>query len=540
MKKYGLGPANVLESDIRDTLSQGYFSKKLSNIFDPLSKAYSATDTAARFGVWTHNQQRLSKMFPQASREQIKRSAAQLTNDTFQNYEKLSPIIRSAQRVGLLPQFVAFTAEFSRNIYNQVRFAKQMATGKFGQELGLDVSKANQKAMQAEGVNRLVALSGVVAGTEAMRQGYNSMNNVDAETEAMLKETAVADFDKNKSLLFTYDPETKEGSYANMSYIVPHAIISEVMSSAFKDEPLSNLSGIIVDQFVGEGNFVAGSAYRTVDNRDAYGNTISDDPDQMNRFKDQLVYFVNETFKPGAVREGNKIVDSLVSDDPKYNFAEIMKRQLGNRIVKFNVEDQVRHKIRHDSKAMRNLKSDYTTARDYRDLTPEALAKVYKDSNEVRARVFEQLSTKYEGLRRLGYTEGEIIDVLKEGGISSKDTIGVLDGQYVPIPINRTESTSELFDKSIATLPRAQQISKMREVSQGNPLVFKKLVTEFKRRIKESRLNLDSRDKLIKNLSVSDRADMIMDNPSLFQEFYRKGLISKSVLLELKARGFRQ
>ena len=80
----------------------------------------------------------------------------------------------------------------------------------------------------------------------------------------------------------------------------------------------------------------------------------------------------------------------------------------------------------------------------------------------------------------------------------------------------------------------------MREVSQGNPLVFKKLVTEFKRRIKESRLNLDSRDKLIKNLSVSDRADMIMDNPSLLQEFYRKGLISKSVILELKARGFRQ
>jgi len=33
---------------------------------------------------------------------------------------------------------------------------------------------------------------------------------------------------------------------------------------------------------------------------------------------------------------------------------------------------------------------------------------------------------------------------------------------------------------------------------------------------------------------------MIMDNPSLLQEFYRKGLISKSVILELKARGFRQ
>ncbi len=80
----------------------------------------------------------------------------------------------------------------------------------------------------------------------------------------------------------------------------------------------------------------------------------------------------------------------------------------------------------------------------------------------------------------------------------------------------------------------------MREVSQGNPLVFKKLITEFKRRIKESRLNLDSRDKLIKNLSVSDRADMIMDNPSLLQEFYRKGLISKSVLIELKARGFKE
>ena len=92
-------------------------------------------------------------MFPDYSVAEIEAAAARLTNNTFQNYDKLSNIIRQLSRAGLADQFVPFTAELTRNMYNQGKYVAQMTAGTFGKDIGLDPARANTKAMRLQGVS---------------------------------------------------------------------------------------------------------------------------------------------------------------------------------------------------------------------------------------------------------------------------------------------------------------------------------------------------------------------------------------------------
>ena len=538
MTKYGLSAANIIESDIRDSFNQGFFGRVVGNKLKPIGKAYAATDTAARYAVWTHSQRQLNKMFPNLEGEQLKIAAAKLTNDTFQNYEKLSPIVRIASRVGIMPQFVAFTAEFMRNIYNQTKYATQMLRGTFGREFGLDPSQASQTAMRLEGAKRLSALTAVIAGGEAIRTTYNQDNGVTPEREAALKNSVLPEWTKNQSILFTNISEDgKSGSYANMSYISPHAMLAEAMNAAANDEPLSSLASLLVDQFVGEGTFVAQNIYRALDNVDANGNPISDSPDDFTSFKDRLKFVAQEIFEPGFSREYEKVVESLTQDDPTYSFKDILARQVGARIQKFDVEDSARFKVKEYNQAARSAGSNYNTARDYGKLSQEALQTVYQNNNSVRKDNFDEIAKVDSDLKILGLSEEDRIQVLKNSGVSSKDIVATLEGRYNNLKLNPTMSTAEVFDDEYANLTLDQFRRKVRDVAKTDRALAKKLVTEYKSRVRSDRLGIGTKDELIRRMSVEERADYILANPERFQEFRRKGIVTKSVLLELRRRG---
>jgi hypothetical protein len=122
MNQYGLKPKSVNAADLEQNVIRGLtgLNKKLrkgvGGVMDWFGKAYSVGDTAMRYLTWKGNQKQLEKMFPDYSKSEIEAAAARLTNDTFQNYDKLSNVIRQVSRAGLADQFVPFTAELTRNM----------------------------------------------------------------------------------------------------------------------------------------------------------------------------------------------------------------------------------------------------------------------------------------------------------------------------------------------------------------------------------------------------------------------------------------
>lgn len=539
MSKYDLSNANILESDIRDSFNQGIWSSAIGKKLEPVGKAYSATDTAARYAVWTHNQKQLSSMFPELKGEELKKVAARFTNDTFQNYNKLSPYIRMASRTGVLPQFVAFTAEFMRNIYNQTKYAGQMVRGNFGTEFGLDISGSNLRRMQAEGAKRLASLGTVIAGTEAIRRSWNSDEGIGEAEEEALKNSVVADYDQNKSLMFTMGEDGKSGEYINLSYLSPHAMIAEAFNAALDDKPLDSLGDMVVDQFVGEGNFVASSVYGAIANRDAFGRPITQEKDNLDRFKEQLGFVVTNTFKPGFAREGDKLVDALTNDEPDYSFSDIAKRQLGYRVNKFELGD-AKYKIRADKEAVNSAANDYTSKRDRSNLNPEQLELVYRDANRNRQDHMESIAERNASLETLGISEADRIDIMKQGGVGSKDILAVLEGRYEDLKREEIVSTTDLYEADYAPLPDEDIMDKIRELAKTNGPKAKALISEHKQQMIAERRGITSRDEILRGFSVRDRIDYVIDNPDKLEELIQKRIVTKDVMIGLRRMGFKR
>ena len=164
MTKYGIKGENIMASDIRDAFERGLFSKAADKPIGFFGKAYSVPDTVGRYVGWKAQQKMMKKVYPHLGDEEVKRLAAEVINDTYQNYDRLSGIVKSLSRSGIMPQFASFTAEFMRNQYNQGKIIKQMLAGNFGADLGIDVSKANVRAMRMEGAKRLASLATVYGG----------------------------------------------------------------------------------------------------------------------------------------------------------------------------------------------------------------------------------------------------------------------------------------------------------------------------------------------------------------------------------------
>jgi hypothetical protein len=421
----------------------------------------------------------------------------------------------------------------------------QMVNGTFGQELGIASSRANIPAMRREGAKRLAALTTVVAGTEALRTGLNTNNGVTTpEQEQALRDTAVADYDSQKSLLFTEISEDgKTGKYINMSYISPHAMLAEAMNAAVTDQPLDSLADMLVDNFVGEGNFVMSSVYSAIKNMDSNGNEITSKTGKLDKFKDQLKFIVADTFKTGAQRELEKILDTINTkdgEDPDYSFGDIAKRQLGLRITTFDVARSASFKIKSYKDSGNTAAQAYKNARDYDNLSPQALESVYENANRVRKDNLDQIASKDKDLQQLGFTEGERIEVMKKAGVSGRDTIAIMEGYYNPIPRQDTMSTADILDgKEYEGLSTRETLVRIRDTTKDDIPLRRRLLNEFKHRRKNELRGVTSKDSLISNMSTAERADYIQANPSRFQEFRRKGIVTKSVVIELRRRGYK-
>ena len=544
MQRYGLGTANVITSDIRTGLESSKLGRKVSKAITPVGNVYAASDNAMRYNIWKANQDRLSKIFPNATKEQIKSASAKLTNDTFQNYEKLSPIVRELSRYGFMPQFVAFAAEFTRNIYHQVRFAKQMIRGNFGDELGLATNQANKIAMRKEGVKRLASLVGVVTASEIAREEFNLTAGVTPLEEQALRDNALPEWDRNKAILFTDSEKDENGvikkvKYMNMTYLIPHTMISDVINAAQTDKPLDEVLDLMYEHFLGDGTFVARTAYNAIQNKDENGRDITNEVSDGKKAKDLFKYFINEAFTPGIIREGNYFVKHQntikAGEKPDLSMEEIINRQFGLRVRSVDVEESTAFKIKEYKNAINNVQGKYSATRDNANLSPDVLEKVYNESSRVKNDNMNKLIEINNNLESLGYNEEQRIKILKESKVSSKDIMAILENKVTPLKKEKTITATDVFEEKYQGLGRKEFYQQMRSLyKSGQRKLADSLIKKYKQEQKIQRLKITSKEKLFANMTVEDRASYLIQNQDLYNNYRKKGLVTKSVILEIK------
>ena len=545
MNQYGLKPKSVNAADIEQNVIRGLegLNKSLKGgikaTMDWFGKAYSVGDTSMRYVVWKGNQRQLKKMFPDYSVAEIEAAAARLTNNTFQNYDKLSNVIRQVSRAGLADQFVPFTAELTRNMYNQGKYVAQMTAGTFGKDIGLDPTRANKTQMRLQGVKRGAALAAVTAGTDAAITQYNELKGVTEKDEEQFGFSIAPEWDSSKRLIIIPDETGRKGRYVNPSYLVPQCMAAQAFEAGFSGSPVSQLAEFVKDQYLGApGTFPVRAIGQIISGRDLNGKLISVDPRTQEVAKDVMGVIYDETLKPGAQNTIERWSDSLSGIGDR-TIKDNALRMLGIRDYQWDAEKSFTNKLREISEPMRQAKGTYSSAlRKFTDnnIPREELDATYEEMNTARRLNMDIMRQHYLNLGggTWKYSQDERIVMMKEAGVSSADILDVIEGTYTDMPLVKEESTSQIYDD----IPGGtkEKTAYLRKLAKTDPSLARKLIA-----IHTKSDNLTEKEHLIRTLSPQRRADRLIEmgahkNRALMREMMLKNIANPEVRRIIKLR----
>ena len=543
MTKYGIKGANITDSDIRSGLDKGIFGETLRKGLDPASKLYTVPDTVGRYVSWKHNQKLISEIYPSASPELVKKFAASVTNDTYMNYQRLSQSVKSASRIGIIPQFASFTLEFARNQYHQGQIIRQMLNGSFGSGVQ-GLGPANVQRMQIEGAKRLAALTSVYAGTAAAIKIFNQDSGVDQNTENALRDVGIPDYDQSRMLAMTFDKNTMTGKYANPSYIIPHATALSAFEAGLNGSPASSVGDVLKQELIGEGSFFGRSLYAALLGYDPRtGKPITYQTKPFERVKESIQFFIDDAFSPGFQREITKLGQAQRGQG-ELAVEDVVARQFGARFNPINVNLSARFKFKTLADRAKLASADYTAARDYRKLSPEEVEAQYQQSNAAKKDAMAVAIQHINSLRTLGMDDNKIIEIMQQGGIGSKDILAAFDGEVVDIPRMKRVTPSDYWSENLSMLPQAQQREEIIKLSRDrNTLgLAKDLMRTYEQEIRYKARGISPQDRLVLSLGVGDgeRAEYLhrkaMEAPdynAYLQNAIRRNLATKEVVTQM-------
>jgi len=447
----GIINQNVEASDIRNAF-EGSF-KPLKKIIDPLGKVYSAPDSTYRYALWKSNQDSISKMFPGLDEQSAKRLAANFTNDTFPNYERVSGAAKFLSRKAAINPYISFTLETFRNVYNQVKYADQMLKGEFGKNLGIDPSKltkADQAAMRLEGLKRLGAVIGVVGGSTAAATGavnvFKGKDETALETDEekqAYQETIANSWDRGKTLVATMSEDGSKSRYADPSYLVPQAIIRDAIKAGLSGDP-DAITKYVVDQFGTDGGLVVKPLLNAIANKDDFGNVLESQEDFG--AEKRAMYLFKELLTPPTVREAKKWEEALEGKG-KYDVGDLTKRAFGLRINAVDNKQQAKFNIMDSVKNLQGTKRKFYS--DSEKLQGADLQAAYQRANAQAKQSYDKIARHYKNLGTLGFSDKEIYNIMKkEANVSAMDLLRISSGlDYKPFDPARVKSTRDLYEE---------------------------------------------------------------------------------------------
>jgi hypothetical protein len=521
----GIINQNVEASDIRNAF-EGRGFKPIKKIIDPLGKVYSAPDSTYRYALWKSNQDSISKMFPGLDEQSAKRLAANLTNDTFPNYERVSGAAKFLSRKAAINPYISFTLETFRNVYNQVKYADQMLKGEFGRNLGIDPSKltkADQAAMRLEGLKRLGSVIGVVGGSTAAATGavnvFKGKDETALETDEekqAYQETIANSWDRGKTLVATMNEDRSKSRYADPSYLVPQAIIRDAIKAGLSGDP-DAITKYVVDQFGTDGGLVVRPLLNAIANKDDFGNILESQEDYG--AEERAMYLFKELLTPPTVREAKKWEEALKGEG-KYDVGDLTKRAFGLRVNAVDNKQQARFNIMDSVKNLQETKRRFY--RDAEELQGADLQAAYQRANAQAKQSYDKIARHYRNLQTLGFSENEIFTIMKkEAGVSSKDLLRISSGLgYESFEPTKAKNIRELYEDLDPEISKTAAIKAIED-------------PEIRRQLENYQKEQEFIEK--KNISIKERTLMGLTNAEKVQ-YLKNNNASRGEIIDLWKR----
>tara|TARA_R100001086_G_scaffold191905_1_gene109232 strand:+ start:4587 stop:7979 length:3393 start_codon:yes stop_codon:yes gene_type:complete len=468
-KSLGLVDKNVFVSDIRNAFNKGFkllpenkLGRGIGFTAKKIGQTYSAIDTANRISVFeNYREVVLPKLITGVNDPKslnyldpatFNRLAAELTNSTYQNYDRISPSLRYLSRLGFLNEFVAFLLELTRTTFNQARLAKSLINGSFADKMRSEYGvNVNQGRAFFEGSKRLAFLSGAFGAASFGIAAYNKKNGFDNEKVRAIKETVAYDWDDTSALVIQDLGDQKVG-LVNMAYRMPIADLTSIFEAGLGTESYteagSKFFGALSDKFFGRGTINMVNFFNALQNIDPdTGEKISKSPNRLDNVIDQATFYATESFTPGFVRDIQRL-------DKRTSKEIVMRYLFGERKFNTSFTDGAGRKFNKALERIRGLRNEY--AADARDA--DDISSVYQKNNNTYRSNIEEIIKHINNLRTLGVSNQDIYNTLP-AMLSKNVKIAAMKGIVLDMPVavsikgNRLEQTKQYINL-IEKMPR--------------------------------------------------------------------------------------
>jgi uncharacterized protein (UPF0335 family) len=480
-KSLGLVDKNVFVSDIRNAFNKGFrllpenkVGRGVGTAAKKIGQFYSAIDTANRISVFeNYREVVLPKLITGVNDPKslnyldpatFNRLAAELTNSTYQNYDRISPSLRYLSRLGILNEFVSFLLEFTRTTFNQARLGKSLINGSFASKMKSEYGvNVNQGKAFVEGSKRLAALSATIGAASVGIAAYNKENGFDNKKVKAIKETVAYDWDDTSALVIQDLGDQKVG-LVNMGYRMPIADLTSIFEAGLGTgsytEAASGMFGAISDKFFGKGTINAKNFFNAIQNIDPdTGERISKSPNRLDNVLDQTTFYVAESFTPGFVKDIQRWDDRTAGEKGA-------RYLLGERKFNTSFTEGAGRKFNNAVKRIRGVRNQYSAeARKADDI-----ASVYQKNNNTYRSNIEEIITHIDNLRTLEVSNQDIYKTLPST-LSKNVKLAAMKGIVLDMPVavsikgNRLEQTKQYIElvekmpRDLATKMLKQEVS---------------------------------------------------------------------------------
>jgi hypothetical protein len=202
---------------------------------------FAGPDNLVKISGWLRNYE--VALSAGLNAQQAEAQATERTLNTFPNYARLPALAREASRLGVIGSFVAFQVEVLRNYgHNWVLATRDVRSG--------------NAALQADGMRRMVGLSGVTAlafgGLSGLLTVLLGSTPPDDERNKKWRKWFAAPWEKDALLHFNNYDENGV-SYFNPSYLVPQTTMVELIEAMKQgqtpEEAAQRLLGRLWEQY---------------------------------------------------------------------------------------------------------------------------------------------------------------------------------------------------------------------------------------------------------------------------------------------------
>ena len=451
LKQDGIIDSNLTVEAFKNNLDRfgNAASRKKGNIFvegvrkanNITSSAYGAADDYGKLVGFLIEEQRLKKMFPNKTADEIREEASERIRNVLPSYSTAAPIVRT---LGKLPfgTYALFPAEVVRTQFHIARYGlKDLIQG----------MKTGNMAQANNGFFRLASAGAVTTGTGLAIKENNEQNGVDSITERAIN-LMLPSYQRNSSKFFTdglyLDKETGEimTQFVDTGFLDAteytkgpfRRILGTVLAGGdITERELNDMFGDIMSDlsgpFISE-KFLTAAVLNASRGVDADGRPIEGDT-----FVDRLSGELLKVAIPGMAKNPYKLIQAIQSERKEGEGKGVTPSGFPNRVADqalfnatgirnntFNVSKSAGYSIGEDARIINELDKEFKT---YMKKLPskqydsEDIQDIYKEYIRIQNEKLEAMARLSDKAHLFSDMEFDIKD--KDGKIIGRERFGL-------------------------------------------------------------------------------------------------------------------